>query len=102
MSTDSYRNHYTFGMDFGTSDFKLVEPKTMPPRGATGLENQLGFRYVTFVVKNLSELCAELRQKGVEFEVPEKELRPGTRIALVRDPDGNTVEFVERSDPRRQ
>ena len=81
---------------FGTSDFKLVEPKVMPARGADGLENQLGFRYVTFVVKNLSELCAELKKQGIEFEVPEKELRPGTRIAMVKDPDRNTVEFVER------
>ena len=86
-----------YRLRFGTSDFKLVEPKNMPPKAANGLENQLGFRYVTFVVKNLSELCAELKEKEIEFEVPEKELRPGTRIAMVKDPDGNTVEFVERN-----
>ncbi len=82
---------------FGTSDFKLIEPKTVPPKGAIGLEKQVGFRYVTFVVKNLSELCAELKGKRVEFALPEKEIRPGTRIAMVKDPDGNIVEFVERS-----
>ncbi len=82
---------------FGTSDFKLIEPKTVPPKGAIGLEKQVGFRYVTFVIKNLSELCAELKAKGIEFTVPEKEVRPGTRIAMVKDPDGNIVEFVERS-----
>ena len=82
---------------FGTSDFKLIEPKTVPPKGAIGLEKQLGFRYVTFVIKNLSELCAELKAKGIEFAVPEKEARPGVRIAMVKDPDGNIVEFVERS-----
>jgi catechol 2,3-dioxygenase-like lactoylglutathione lyase family enzyme len=82
---------------FGTSDFKLIEPKTVPPRGAIGLEKQVGFRYVTFVIKNLSELCAELKAKGIEFALPEKEIRPGVRIAMVKDPDGNIVEFVERS-----
>jgi catechol 2,3-dioxygenase-like lactoylglutathione lyase family enzyme len=82
---------------FGSSDFKLVDPKTVPPKGAIGLDKQLGFRYVTFVVKNLSEICAELKKKGVEFAVPEKEARPGVRIAMVKDPDGNIVEFVERS-----
>ncbi len=82
---------------FGTSDFKLIEPKTVPPKGTIGLEKQLGFRYVTFVVKNLSELCAELKGKGIEFTVAEKETRPGVRIAMVKDPDGNIVEFVERS-----
>lgn len=82
---------------FGTSDFKLIEPKTVPPKGAIGLEKQVGFRYVTFVVKNLSELCAGLKNKGIEFAIPEREIRPGVRIAMVKDPDGNIVEFVERS-----
>lgn len=82
---------------FGTSDFKLISPNTMPPQGAIGLENQLGVRYVTFVIENLSALCRELQEIGVEFTVPEKELRPGVRIAMVKDPDGNIVEFVERS-----
>jgi catechol 2,3-dioxygenase-like lactoylglutathione lyase family enzyme len=82
---------------FGTSDFKLVDPKALPPKGAAGLENQLGFRYVTFVISNLSELCHHLRKSGIEFTLPEKELRPGVRIAMVKDPDGNIVEFVERS-----
>jgi len=82
---------------FGASHFKLVEPKAVPPQGAVGLENQLGFRYVTFVIKNLSQLCAELKNTGIEFTLPETEIRPGTRIAMVKDPDGNIVEFVERS-----
>lgn len=82
---------------FGTSDFKLIEPKTATPPGALGLENQLGFRYVTFVVRDLSALCAELQGEGVEFTLPETQIRPGSRIAMVKDPDGNIVEFVERS-----
>ena len=86
-----------YRLRFGSSDFKLIAPHTLPPRGPIGLEGQLGFRYVTFVVKNLSKLCTELQSKGIEFVVPEKELRPGVRIAMVKDPDGNIVEFVERS-----
>ncbi len=82
---------------FGTSDFKLIEPKAVPPQGAIGLENQLGFRYVTFVIENLSELCSDLKNIGIEFALPETTLRPGVRIAMVKDPDGNIVEFVERS-----
>jgi catechol 2,3-dioxygenase-like lactoylglutathione lyase family enzyme len=82
---------------FGTSDFKLIEPSKVPPPGAIGLEKQLGFRYVTFVIENLSSLCIELKKMGIEFTVPEKEIRPGVRIAMVKDPDGNIVEFVERS-----
>ncbi len=82
---------------FGTSDFKLIDPKTVPPKGAIGLEAQRGFRYVTFVVKDLSQLCAELKGIGIEFAMEETEIRPGTRIAMVKDPDDNIVEFVERS-----
>lgn len=81
---------------FGTSDIKLMDPKKVPPAGAIGLEKQLGIRYLTFVIHNLSGLCAALKQKGVEFTIPETEIRPGTRIAMVKDPDGNIVEFVER------
>ena len=86
-----------YRLRFGTSDFKLIDPSARPPQGQIGLESLLGFRYVTFVIKNLSDVCKELRSKGVVFEVPEKESRPGVRIAMVRDPDGNVVEFVERS-----
>jgi catechol 2,3-dioxygenase-like lactoylglutathione lyase family enzyme len=82
---------------FGKSDFKLIEPNKVPPHGVIGLENQTGFRYVTFVIKNLSELCKDLQKIGIEFTIPEKEIRPGVRIAMVKDPDGNIVEFVERS-----
>ncbi len=83
-------------LHFGNSDLKLIDPKTPPPKGAIGLEAQLGFRYVTFLVKNLAELCAELKGKGIEFTIEEREVRPGIRIAMVKDPDGNIVEFVER------
>ncbi len=82
---------------FGSSDFKVIQPNTIPPKGSIGLENQLGFRYVTFVIQDLTELCKELQSKGIEFFLPEKEIRPGVRIAMVKDPDGNVVEFVERS-----
>ncbi len=82
---------------FGTSDFKLIEPNTIPPQGAIGLEGQLGFRYVTFLVRNLSEVCSKLTGEGIEFALPEKEIHPGVRIAMVKDPDGNIVEFVERT-----
>ncbi|MDA8407808.1 MAG: VOC family protein [Deltaproteobacteria bacterium] len=86
-----------YRLRFGTSDVKLIEPKVVSPKGPIGLENQLGFRYMTFLVSNLSELCADLTNRGVEFAFPEKEIRPGTRIAMVKDPDGNIVEFVEKS-----
>lgn len=85
-------------LKFGDSAFKLIDPKKVPPAGATGMGAQLGFRYVTFQVSNLSEICTELTEKGIKFAVPETEIMPGVRIAMVKDPDGNTVEFVQREE----
>lgn len=86
-----------YRLRFGTSDFKLIEPKSVPPKGPQGLETQLGFRYVTFLVRNLSEICEKLKSMGVAFHISPREIRPGVRIAMVMDPDENVVEFVERS-----
>jgi catechol 2,3-dioxygenase-like lactoylglutathione lyase family enzyme len=83
---------------FGTSVIKLIMPKEEPPGpGAIGLDKQLGFRYITFFVTNISELCAGLKDKGVEFVTEEMEFVPGKCIAMVKDPDGNMVEFVQAS-----
>ena len=81
---------------YGTSDVKLIDPKKVPPAGTLGINKQLGFRYITFVVHDISSLCSALKEKGVEFTVPETELRPGVKIAMIKDPDENILEFVER------
>lgn len=89
-----------FGMlhrlQYGTSDVKLVDPKAKPKGGAIGLDKQLGFRYLTFLVTNLEEICRRLEGEKIEFTVPRTELIPGLSVAMVKDPDGNIVEFVER------
>jgi catechol 2,3-dioxygenase-like lactoylglutathione lyase family enzyme len=90
-------NGTMYRLRFGRSDFKLIDPTNKPPQGPVGFNNQLGFRTVAFCISNLTEVCEELRSKGVEFVVEEKQARPGVRIAMVKDPDGNIVEFVERS-----
>ena len=82
---------------FGNSDFKLIDPKTPPKTGPLGLMAALGFRYVTFVISNLDEVCAKLNDMGIKFEREPTEIRPGVRIAMVLDPDGNVVEFVQLS-----
>ena len=85
-------------LSYGNSFFKLIDPKEVPPKGPTGLTAQLGFRYVTFPVMNITEICEALKEKGVPFAIPETELMPGVRIAMVEDPDGNIVEFVQRDE----
>jgi len=82
---------------FGSSDIKLIDPTTRPGAGPIGIDQQLGLRYFTFVVTNLDAVCQHLEAQHVEFTRKKMEIRPGTTIAMVKDPDGNIVEFVERS-----
>jgi catechol 2,3-dioxygenase-like lactoylglutathione lyase family enzyme len=84
-------------LGFGDTFVKLVDPKTVPAGGPGGLMGQLGFRYLTFQISNIDEVCAACEAAGVSFEIPKQELMPGVTIAMVRDPDGNTVEFVQRA-----
>lgn len=95
------KSEFPMGMMYrlkcGNSVLKLIDPKKIPPAGPSGMPAQLGYRYLTFIVANLSEICQRLKEKGVKFTIEETELRPGVRMAMVKDPDGNTVEFVQRS-----
>lgn len=81
---------------FGATDLKLIDSKNPPGAGKIGLTQQLGFRYITFRIANLTEVCDKLASAGVEFTMPQREIMPGVLVAMVKDPDGNIVEFVER------
>ncbi|MCK9993809.1 MAG: hypothetical protein Dbin4_02329 [Alphaproteobacteria bacterium] len=82
---------------FGDSFVKLIDPKKVPEAGPAGMTAQLGFRYLTFQISNIDEICAACEKAGAVFEMKKQELRPGVIIAMVRDPDGNVVEFVQRA-----
>ncbi len=88
---------HMYRLGFGDSFVKLVDPKKIPPAGDLGLTKSLGFRYLTFQISNIDDVCTACEQAGVAFEIPKQELMPGVTIAMVRDPDGNVVEFVQRA-----
>jgi glyoxylase I family protein len=81
----------------GTSMFKLVVPAKPPPAVAPpgGIHGAPGYRYWTISVANIETLIAECGAAGHTIAVPITELRPGVTIAIVEDPDGNWVEFVQ-------
>ncbi|WP_070156948.1 VOC family protein [Sphingobium phenoxybenzoativorans] len=81
---------------FGESFVKLVDPLVPAAANRPKIEDQRGIRYLTFPVRNIDEICATCEQAGVPFEKHRLELRPGVFIAMVRDPDGTIIEFVER------
>jgi glyoxylase I family protein len=82
---------------FGQSGIKLVDPKQKPiAAGAAGILGELGFRYITFEVTNLAEVDARCAEAGLPYELPLQELIPGLMVLMLRDPDGNIVEILQR------
>jgi catechol 2,3-dioxygenase-like lactoylglutathione lyase family enzyme len=80
----------------GTSVIKLVTnakppAETAPPGGIGGAT---GYRYWTISVANLPEIVDACEKAGHKVVVPMREIRPGTAIAIIEDPDGNWVEFL--------
>ena len=81
----------------GTSAIKLVAMKrttevAAPPGGIGGAT---GYRYWTMNVSNLADIVEKCEAAGVKVAVPLTELMPGVSLAIVEDPDGNWVEFVQ-------
>ena len=84
-------------LQYCNSDVKLLVPKKAKQSGPEGMEAQEGIRYFTMVISNIKEVVTKLTEENVPFEIPLTEIRPGTTIAMFRDPAGNVLEFVERS-----
>jgi glyoxylase I family protein len=80
----------------GDSLVKLVKFDAVPEDSAPsgGIDAATGLRYLTIHVTNLDELVHKLSGAKVKVVVAATEIRSGVRIAMVRDPDGNLVEFV--------
>lgn len=83
----------------GTSLIKVIQPGTPPPAKAApgGIQGSYGYRYWTISVSNIQELVDACAANGYTVAVGVREFRPGVTIAIVEDPDGNWVEFLQAS-----
>lgn len=83
----------------GDTLVKLVRfdnvPEASNPGG--GIVGASGYRYFTMIVTNLAEIVAECEAAGFKIAISIREARPGVTIAMVEDPDGNWVEFVQNA-----
>jgi catechol 2,3-dioxygenase-like lactoylglutathione lyase family enzyme len=81
----------------GTTLVKLVAPAAELPAAAPpgGIQGAYGYRYWTISVSNLDEVTDRCATAGRTIVVKPREIRPGVRISIVEDPDGNWVEFLE-------
>jgi len=81
----------------GTSMIKLVlldkTPEASAPPG--GIPGATGYRYWTISVDDCASAETACREGGHRVVIPTRELRPGTTICMVEDPDGNWVEFLQ-------
>ena len=80
----------------GDSLIKLVVVASTPAAAVPGgIQGGAGYRYWTITVSNLSEMVQACADAGASVVWSEREIRPGVRIAMVADPDGNWVEFLQ-------
>lgn len=80
----------------GESLIKIVQLDKDPPAEAApgGINGGTGYRYWTITVTNMAEVLSDCEAGGYKIAVPETEIRPGIKIAMVEDPDGNWVELL--------
>jgi predicted enzyme related to lactoylglutathione lyase len=81
----------------GSSLIKIVTPGNLTDQEAApgGLAGASGYRYWTISVSNLEELTEKCASAGAKVAMPPTEIREGVSIAMVEDPDGNWVEFLQ-------
>ena len=78
---------------------KLLESPT-PPRATAGAgpyAERTGIRWVTLDVTDLDAVIARCDAARATIQMPLVTIRPGVRVAIVEDPDGNAFELVERT-----
>ena len=80
----------------GESLIKIVELDKAPAAEAApgGIRTATGYRYWTISVSNMTDVLKACEEGGYKIAVPETEIRPGVKIAMVEDPDGNWVELL--------
>jgi glyoxylase I family protein len=81
----------------GDCTLKLTEHGTTPTQKnpAGGAITAVGIRYFTFWVRNIEEILQRCAEGQYKLAIPLTTVRPGVRIFIVEDPDGNWVEFLQ-------
>lgn len=71
---------------------------SLPPDAKPNPANPYqGLDHFGMTVKGIDKVVADLKAKGVTFTTEPYEVRPGTRIAFLRTPDGVRIELLDRN-----
>lgn len=88
---------FALGKEPTATTLKIMQ---IPEAGPKAVDNQyigssLGFRYLTIMVGDLAKTLERLKQLQVAPVKPPYHLSGGSNyLALVKDPDGNTIELI--------
>ncbi len=59
--------------------------------------SRFGTDHIGLVVSDLDATAAELRQRGIEFEVEPQQVRPDLKMSFIKGPDRLRIEIVQRA-----
>lgn len=85
---------YFLNDEEGTCQLELTYNDETPKEGYT---NGTAFGHLAFSVTSLDEFTKKLHDLGYEYLYEPFDLNgKGTKIAFVKDPDGNEIELIEK------
>jgi hypothetical protein len=61
-----------------------------------GGSSRFGTDHIGLLVDDLDATAAELKRRGVQFQMEPSEFRPGLRISFILGPDQVRIELLER------
>jgi len=77
---------------------KVMVPGDPPKRGdSEPFLTVTGIRYLSMYVSDLDGVLERCRNRGGAVLLEPFEFEPGSSIAIINDPDGNTIEVVSSS-----
>jgi len=83
-------------LNYGTGYIKILilekNPSNINPTGDFSTSN--GIRYITINLSNLDEILDACKVNNINIINEGIDLRPGVRVALISDPDGNLIELM--------
>jgi len=80
----------------GNTLIKLMEIDAPPE--ARGFEFQAGVRWLTFILEDVPETVARLKEKGVEFMAEPVSAPDAKHVVCAKGPDGMLIELVQLPD----
>jgi len=84
-------------LKLGGIDVFIAQVPAEQAIGAPPEPPYLGLEHIGLLVEGIDRVVTELKEKGAEFTVEPKTIRPGVRIAFLRGPQNVHIELLDRN-----